>query len=201
LLLFGCKSFFSPISVKFSVASKIISAYPNREFGVQGQKSTFSACLGKADIRMEMNSQQHIAASRDRVWAALNDLEMLRNCIPGCETLERLADDELAATVVLKVGPVKATFKGKVRFENVIEPTSMTLVGEGSGGIAGHARGSADVTLTEDAEGTMLTYVVDAQVGGKIAQLGARLIQSTSQKLAGEFFNTFEKQVAAALVE
>jgi carbon monoxide dehydrogenase subunit G len=150
---------------------------------------------------MEMNNRQHITAPRDRVWAALNDAEMIRNCIPGCETLERLDDNELAATVVLKVGPVKATFKGKVRFENVIEPASMTLVGEGSGGIAGHARGSANVTLTEDADGTMLTYVVDAQVGGKIAQLGARLIESTSQKLAGEFFRKFEKQVAVSPVE
>jgi carbon monoxide dehydrogenase subunit G len=163
----------------------------NRPFGI----------FRKGKIPMEMNNQQHIAAPRDRVWAALNDPDVLRNCIPGCETLERLPDDELAATVVLKVGPVKASFKGKVRFENVVAPASMTLVGEGSGGIAGHARGSANVALTEDAAGTMLTYVVDAQVGGKIAQLGARLIQSTSQKLAGEFFNKFEKQVAATPVE
>ena len=150
---------------------------------------------------MEMNSQQHIAAPRDRVWAALNDPEVIRNCIPGCESLERLDGDELAATVVLKVGPVKASFKGKVRFENMVAPISMTLVGEGSGGIAGHARGSADVTLTEEDGGTLLTYVIDAQVGGKIAQLGARLIQSTSQKLAGEFFSKFEKQVATQAVE
>jgi uncharacterized protein len=150
---------------------------------------------------MEMNSQQHIAAPPDRVWAALNDPQMLRNCIPGCETLERLADDELAATVVLKVGPVKARFKGKVRLENVVAPAGMTLVGEGSGGIAGHARGSAHVILTEDGDGTVLTYTVDAQVGGKIAQLGARLIQSTSQKLAGEFFRKFQEQVTAVPVD
>ncbi|MBX9457932.1 MAG: carbon monoxide dehydrogenase subunit G [Rhizobium sp.] len=150
---------------------------------------------------MEMKSHQQIAAPLERVWAALNDPDLLRRCIPGCETLERLDTGELAATVVLKVGPVKASFRGKVRFENVVAPSSMTLVGEGSGGIAGHARGSANVTLAENAGGTLLTYVVDAQVGGKIAQLGARLIQSTSQKLAGEFFGNFEKQVAAATVE
>jgi carbon monoxide dehydrogenase subunit G len=150
---------------------------------------------------MEMNSQQHIAAPRDRIWAALNDPETIRHCIPGCQTLERSADDELAAVVVLKVGPVKTAFKGKVRFENLIAPASMTLVGEGSGGIAGHARGSADVTLTEDADGTLLTYVVHAQIGGKIAQLGARLIQSMAQKLASEFFSKFEKQVTAMPVE
>lgn len=149
---------------------------------------------------MEMNSQQHIAAPRDRVWAALREPDVIRHCIPGCESLLQLADEELAAIVVLRVGPVKATFKGKVRFEDMIAPASMTLVGEGSGGIAGHARGAAHVTLAEDAGGTMLTYRVEAQVGGKMAQLGARLIQSTAQKLAGEFFRNFEHQLAAAPV-
>ena len=146
---------------------------------------------------MEMNSQQHIAAPRDLVWAALNDPEIIRRCIPGCESLERLPEGDLAATVVLKVGPVKASFKGMVRFENMVAPASLTLVGQGSGGIAGHARGSAAVSLEEEAGGTLLSYAVNAQVGGKIAQLGARLIHSTSQKLAAEFFNKLQKEMGA----
>jgi len=146
---------------------------------------------------MEMNSQQHIAVPRDLVWAALNDPEIIRTCIPGCESLDRLPGGDLAATVVLKVGPIKASFKGMVRFENIVAPASLTLVGQGSGGVAGHARGSADVTLEEEAGGTLLSYSVKAQVGGKIAQLGARLIHSTSQKLAEEFFRKLGKEIGA----
>jgi len=149
---------------------------------------------------MDMSSKQYIAAPRAVVWAALNDPAMLEKCIPGCQAIERNSDTEMAATVVLKIGPVKASFKGKVRFENVHAPESLTLVGEGSGGIAGHARGSADVTLVEDGAGTVLIYNANALVGGKIAQLGARLIQSTSQKIAAEFFSQLEKEIVAAQV-
>ena len=147
---------------------------------------------------MEMSSKQYIAAPRAVVWEALNDPAMLEKCIPGCQAIERNSDTEMAATVVLKIGPVKASFKGKVRFENIQAPESLTLIGEGSGGIAGHARGSAAVTLDEDGIGTILTYSVNALVGGKIAQLGARLVQSTSQKLAAEFFGQLEKEIRAA---
>lgn len=146
---------------------------------------------------MEMTNRQPIAAPPARVWNAINDPDILRRCIPGCETLEKLSDTEFTARVVLKIGPVKAAFSGKVRFENVAAPTELTLIGEGSGGIAGHARGEAHVTLAPDGDGTVLSYTVRAQIGGKIAQLGARLIQSTAQKLAGDFFAKFEQEVTA----
>ena len=146
---------------------------------------------------MELINSQRIQATRDQVWAALNDPDTIKRCIPGCQSLEQGDDGMLAAVVVLKIGPVKATFHGKVRFENIEAPAHLTLVGEGSGGIAGHARGSAEVTLQQDGEATLLSYNATAQVGGKIAQLGARLIQSTSQKLAAEFFSQFQKEVVA----
>lgn len=145
---------------------------------------------------MELINTQRIARPRNEVWDALNDIDVLKKCIPGCEALERIATDELSARVVLKIGPVKAAFTGKVRFENIVEAESLTLSGEGNGGVAGHARGGADVTLADDGDGTLLTYRARADVGGKIAQLGARLIQSTSQKLAAEFFSKFEKEVS-----
>jgi uncharacterized protein len=147
---------------------------------------------------MDMSNSQRIDAPRAVVWAAINDAEMLKKCIPGCEEIEKLSDTEMAAKVVFKVGPVKATFKGKVAFANVVAPEALTLVGEGSGGIAGHAKGSADVKLEEDGEATILTYQVKAQIGGKIAQLGSRLIDSTAQKLAKEFFGRFEAELAGA---
>jgi uncharacterized protein len=143
---------------------------------------------------MELKNAHTIYAPRDKVWALLNDTDILRRCIPGCEELERVSDDELQAKVKLKIGPVKAAFKGKVIFENRVEPESLTLSGEGNGGIAGHARGGADVRLEEIAGGTRLTYEASAQVGGKIAQLGGSLIQSTAAKLAGEFFTRFEAE-------
>jgi carbon monoxide dehydrogenase subunit G len=149
---------------------------------------------------MELTNTQRIARPRMAVWSALNDTAILKKCIPGCETLERISEQELSARVVLRIGPVKAAFSGKVRFENVVVAESLTLSGEGSGGIAGHARGSADVTLSDDGDGTLLTYSARADVGGKIAQLGARLIQSTSQKLAAEFFSNFEKEVSGLAI-
>ncbi len=142
---------------------------------------------------MEMTGDHLIAADRQEVWQALNDPDVLRACIPGCEMLEKTSDTELTATVVTKIGPVKAKFSGEVRLENLNPPTSYSIVGEGKGGIAGFAKGGADVTLSEEEGGTRLSYVVDAKVGGKIAQLGSRLIDSTAKKLAGKFFQNFSE--------
>ena len=144
---------------------------------------------------MKMTGEQKINAPRETVWAALNDPEILQKSIPGCKSLTRHSDTGLEAEVGLKIGPVKATFKGNVKLSNINQPESYTISGEGKGGAAGHARGGADVTLTEDGDGTLLTYDVNAQVGGKIAQLGSRLIDSTAKKLAGDFFTNFSKKV------
>ena len=147
---------------------------------------------------MDMNGQERIEAPIEAVWRALNDPEMLRRCIPGCESLEKTSDTEMAATVVLKIGPIKAKFDGAVELMNLEPPHSYTIQGEGKGGIAGFAKGGADVTLTEDGpDATILRYEAKADVGGKIAQLGSRLITSTSKKLAGQFFSTFNEKVSA----
>jgi carbon monoxide dehydrogenase subunit G len=141
---------------------------------------------------MQMNDSQRIAASRDKVWAALNDPEVLKKCIPGCQSLEMTAPNEMTATVVFRVGPVKATFGGKVTLSDLDPPNSYRISGEGSGGVAGFANGGAAVKLeSESPDVTVLHYDVDAQIGGKLAQLGGRLIDSTAKKLAGEFFVTF----------
>lgn len=145
---------------------------------------------------MDMQDSQRIEAPRETVWAALNDPEVLKACIPGCESVEKIGDNELAAKVTLKIGPVKASFTGKVTFSNIDPPNGYTISGEGQGGVAGHARGGADVRLEADGEATILHYTVKAEVGGKIAQLGSRLIDSTAKKLAGEFFEKFAEVVA-----
>lgn len=149
-------------------------------------------------MALVIEGEEKIAAPIDKVWAALNDPEVLKQCIPGCQSLEKTSDNDLAATVVLKIGPIKATFNGAVTLKNLNPPNSYTIQGEGKGGIAGFAKGGADVTLTEDVPGmTLLKYEAKADVGGKIAQLGSRLITSTSKKLAGEFFSTFGEKVGA----
>ncbi len=140
---------------------------------------------------MELKGEYRIPAPRERVWAMLNDPNVLRECIPGCESLEGSAAEGFAARVTTKVGPVKATFNGQVTLSNVNPPESYTISGEGKGGVAGFAKGGADVHLAEDGAGTLLTYAVNAQVGGKLAQLGSRLIDSTSKKLADQFFSSF----------
>ena len=145
---------------------------------------------------MDMQDSQRIEAPRETVWAALNDPDVLKACIPGCESVEKTGDNELAAKVTLKIGPVKASFAGKVTFSNIDPPNGYTISGEGQGGVAGHARGGADVRLEADGEATILHYTVKAEVGGKIAQLGSRLIDSTAKKLAGEFFEKFAEVVA-----
>lgn len=150
---------------------------------------------------MDMTGEYRIPAPRQMVWEALNDPDVLKACIPGCESLEKTGD-EMVATVVAKIGPVKAKFSGKVRLENLNPPTSYSIVGEGSGGVAGFAKGGAVVRLEEEGpEMTVLHYDVDAQIGGKLAQLGARLIDSTAKKLAGEFFASFAAAVAPAAAE
>lgn len=146
---------------------------------------------------MDMSGSHRIPAPREAVWAALNDPDVLKACIPGCESLEKTSDTEMTAAVTSKIGPVKAKFKGSVTLENIQAPESYTIVGEGKGGVAGFAKGSADVKLTEDGGETILEYTAKAQVGGKLAQLGSRLIDSTAKKMAEDFFSKFSETVAA----
>jgi carbon monoxide dehydrogenase subunit G len=131
------------------------------------------------------------------VWEGLNDPEILRQCIPGCESLEKVSDTEFAGSIVAKVGPVKAKFQGGVKLSDLDPPNGYTLSGEGKGAAAGFAKGSAKVKLRDDGAETILSYDVDAQVGGKLAQVGARLIDGTVKKLSGEFFAKFGELVAA----
>jgi len=140
-----------------------------------------------------------LPADKATVWARLNDAETLKSSIPGCESLEKISDTEFHAVTKLKIGPVSARFKGKVTLTDIDAPNSYRIVGEGEGGVAGFAKGGANVRLAEaDAGGTQLSYDVQAQVGGKIAQLGARLIDSTAKKLAAEFFANFAKAFGGA---
>ncbi len=150
-------------------------------------------------MALVIEGEERIAAPIDKVWAALNDPEVLKEAIPGCQNLDMKSPTEMAATVVLKIGPIKATFQGEVTLNNLNPPHSYTIQGEGKGGIAGFAKGGADVTLSEDGpDATVLKYAAKAEVGGKIAQLGSRLIESTSKKLAAQFFSTFGQKVGAA---
>ncbi|MEZ5872878.1 MAG: carbon monoxide dehydrogenase subunit G [Nitratireductor sp.] len=144
---------------------------------------------------MDLSGEYVIPASRETVWEALNNPDILRECIPGCEILEMKSPTEMSATVVTKIGPVKAKFSGEVTLENINAPAGYTIAGEGKGGIAGFAKGGADVALEEVEGGTKLTYTAKAQVGGKIAQLGSRLIDSTAKKLADQFFSAFAEKL------
>lgn len=144
---------------------------------------------------MELNDEILIAAPRDRVYAALNDPDILRVSIPGCEELIKHSDTDLEAKVVLKIGPVKARFAGKVKLDQTGAPGRFTLTGEGNGGIAGFAKGGASVELIEDPEGTLLRYTATADVGGKLAQLGNRLIAGTARSLSEKFFENFRAAV------
>jgi len=139
-----------------------------------------------------------VPASKAKVWAALNDPEILERCIPGCQSLAMTSPTEMTATVVVKVGPVKATFSGKVTLSDLDPPNGYRIAGEGSGGVAGFAKGGATVKLeAESADVTNLQYVVDAHVGGKLAQLGGRLIDSTAKKVAEEFFQNLATALTA----
>ena len=145
---------------------------------------------------MELSDEMTINAPQAQVYAALNDPEVLKQCIPGCEELVKHSDTELEAKVVLKVGPVKARFSGDVVLDQSGAPDAFSLSGQGSGGAAGHAKGGAEVTLTEEGEVTILRYEAKAEIGGKLAQLGSRLIQSTAKKLAAKFFTSFAEVVS-----
>ena len=142
---------------------------------------------------MELAEEITIAATLDKVYEALNDITILKTCIPGCEELNWTSENELEAKVTLKIGPVKATFGGKVTLDTTHAPTGFSLAGEGDGGLAGFAKGGADVQLIADGDSTLLKYEAKAQTGGKIAQLGGRLITSTARKLSKMFFTKFEK--------
>ena len=144
---------------------------------------------------MEIKGEYKIPASREKVFAALNDPAVLQACIPGCESLEKTSDTEMKAKVRMRIGPVSASFSGKVTLSDIDPPNGYKISGEGQGGAAGFAKGGAAVTLREDAGDTVLNYNVDAQVGGKIAQVGARLIDGTAKKLADEFFGKFATMV------
>lgn len=142
-------------------------------------------------MALEMTGEYELPQQREVVWRALNDPEILRKCIPGCETLEQLSDTEFQATVKLTIGPVSARFKGKVKLEDIDAPNGYRIVGEGEGGVAGFAKGHASVALTEAGEGCTLTYKAEAATGGKIAQLGQRLIAGSAKKTADRFFENF----------
>lgn len=146
---------------------------------------------------MDMTGEYRIAAPRQRVWEALNDPDLLKQCIPGCETVEKTSPTEFTAKVVAKVGPVKAAFTGAVTLSDLDPPKSYKISGEGKGGAAGFARGGAEVNLEEAGAETILHYKVNANVGGKLAQIGSRLIDSTAKKLSDDFFGKFAEVVAA----
>lgn len=144
---------------------------------------------------MDMTGEYRIPAPREAVWKALNDPDVLKQCIPGCDELEKKSDTEFAAKVTAKVGPVKAKFGGNVKMSDLDPPNGYTISGEGSGGAAGFAKGGAKVALADDGGATILSYTVNATVGGKLAQIGSRLIDSTAKKMANEFFGKFAEIV------
>jgi carbon monoxide dehydrogenase subunit G len=145
---------------------------------------------------MDISNTQRIEAPRAVVWAALNDPEVLKQCIPGCESLEKVSDTEMRAKVTLRIGPVKTSFTGKVTLTDIVPLEGYTIIGEGSGGGAGFAKGTAKIRLTDDGPATLLSYDAKAEIGGKLAQLGSRLIDSTVKKLSGDFFRSFGEVVA-----
>lgn len=147
---------------------------------------------------MNLQGERLIPASPETTWSALNDPETLKACIAGCESLERIGDDEYLATVAMRVGPVNARFKGRLKLQNVVPPTSYTIAFDGQGGAAGFGKGSADVRLSPDPDGTRLGYTAKAQVGGKLAQVGSRLIDGAAAKIADDFFAAFESRLSPA---
>lgn len=150
---------------------------------------------------MELTDEIRIKAPKDAVYRALNDPDVLRECIPGCEELIQHSPEHLEAKVVLKIGPVKARFSGEVTLDNSQAPDAFSLSGEGKGGAAGFAKGGADVSLTTDGDETVLSYTAKVTIGGKIAQLGSRLIAGTAKKLSGKFFDKFGEVVAEQFVQ
>ena len=146
-------------------------------------------------MAMTMSGEVELPASRETVWAKLNDPDVLKACIPGCEELNTTADNEFQAVATVKVGPVKARFKGKVKLLDLDPPNGYRISGEGEGGVAGFAKGGATVKLADKDGGTLLSYDAEAQIGGKLAQLGQRLINGSAKKIADEFFSNFAKAV------
>ena len=150
---------------------------------------------------MDMSGERRIPAPRQKVWEALNDPEVLKSCIPGCDSLEKIGENDLKASAGLKIGPITAKFTGKVTLSDIDPPNGYTITGEGQGGVAGFAKGGAQVKLADDGDATLLTYDVKAQVGGKIAQLGARLIDATAKQMSDQFFDRFTAALTPAPVE
>ncbi len=142
-------------------------------------------------MAMTMSGEYQLPAPREVVWQKLNDAEVLKACIPGCEELEKLSDTEFRAVATSKIGPVKAKFKGKVTLSDIDPPNGYKISGQGDGGVAGFAKGGAVVALSEKDGGTLLTYNVEAQIGGKLAQLGQRLVNGAAKKVADDFFQRF----------
>jgi carbon monoxide dehydrogenase subunit G len=151
---------------------------------------------------MDLTGEYVLPAPRARVWTALNDPEVLKRCIPGCQEIQKLSDTEMTAKVALAVGPVRATFSGRVTLSDLDPPNGYRISGEGQGGVAGFGKGSATVRLADEGAGTKLSYVADASVGGKLAQIGSRLVEATAKKLADQFFDRFAAEFpAGAAVE
>src|SRR5262249_8623184 len=146
-------------------------------------------------MAMTMTGEYQLPAPREEVWAKLNDPEVLKVCIPGCEQLDKLSDTEFQAVATTKIGPVKAKFKGKVTLSDLDPPNGYKISGQGDGGVAGFAKGGATVRLSPHDGGTLLTYAVEAQIGGKLAQLGQRLVNGAAKKMADDFFQKFAAAV------
>ena len=144
-------------------------------------------------MAMTMSGEVQLPATREAVWTKLNDPVVLKSCVPGCEQLDKVSDTEFQAIASIKVGPVKARWKGKVSLSDLDPPNGYRISGEGEGGVAGFAKGAAVVALADKDGGTLLSYNVEAQIGGKLAQLGQRLINGTAKKLADEFFANFAR--------
>ena len=145
---------------------------------------------------MEMTGEQLIPQSQDITWKALNDTAVLKDCIPGCESIEQTGNNEYQLVMIAKVGPVNAKFKGKMTLSDIVVPTSYRLAFEGQGGVAGFAKGEASVHLSPQESGTRLTYAANAMIGGKLAQIGSRLVDGVAKKIAGEFFTAFNARVS-----
>ena len=150
---------------------------------------------------MDLSGTRNIPLPRDQVWRALNDLAVLQESVPGCESIVEIAPNQLQAVATAKVGPVKAKFKGTVDLTNIVEGESYTITGQGKGGAAGFAKGSADVKLSDQDGGTLLSYTVKANLGGKLAQLGSRIIDQAAKKMADEFFDNFTNALTPTSVE
>ena len=147
---------------------------------------------------MELTSSRTVPASVEKTWAALNDPETLKACIPGCESIGRVSDTEFKVAMTARVGPVSAKFSGRILLSDIVPPTSYKMSFEGQGGAAGFARGDAKVNLTSDGSGTRIEYAVNAQVGGKLAQIGSRLVDGAAAKVADDFFACFVERVSGA---